>query len=115
MSQNQQIYFSLGSTYPIPYEFEADTMQVPRGQYSVLSELAKGNLTNAEAMIYLCLNHGSTWNSGATWSMSDEVFIKSVESRHVTSHMYTRPQQALITKAGLCRLMKIILQEIGIG
>ena len=70
MSQSQQIYFPLGSTYPIPYEFEADTMQVPRGQYSVLSELAKGNLTNAEAMIYLCLNHGSTWNSGSTWCMS---------------------------------------------
>ena len=45
-------------------------MQVPRGQYSVLSELAKGHLTSAEAIIYLCLNHGSTWNSGATWSMS---------------------------------------------
>ena len=70
MSQSQQIYFEFGGTYPIPYEFEADTMQVPRGQYSVLSELAKGNLTSAEAMIYLCLNHGSTWNSGATWSMS---------------------------------------------
>ena len=45
-------------------------MQVPRGQYSVLSELAKGNLTNAEAIIYLCLNHGSTWNSGLTWNLS---------------------------------------------
>ena len=76
MSQSQQIYFSLGSTYPIPYEFEADTMQVPRGQYSVLSELAKGNLTNAEAMIYLCLNHGSTWNSGDTWSMSERYLSK---------------------------------------
>ena len=70
MSQSQQIYFELGGTYPIPYEFEADTMQVPRGQYSVLSELAKGHLTNAEAMIYLCLNHGSTWNSGLTWNLS---------------------------------------------
>lgn len=45
-------------------------MQVPRGQYSVLSELAKGNLISAEAMLLLCLNHGSTWNSGATWRMS---------------------------------------------
>ena len=45
-------------------------MQVPRGQFSVLWALENGKLTAAEAMIYLCLNHGSTWNSGATWCMS---------------------------------------------
>ena len=50
---SQQIYLPFGGQYPIPYEFDADTMQVPRGQSSVLSELAKGNLTSAEAMIYL--------------------------------------------------------------
>ena len=69
-AMSQQIYIPLGDRYPIPYEFEADTMQVPRGQSSVLWELRDGNLTAAEAMIYLCMNHGSTWNSGATWSMS---------------------------------------------
>ena len=67
---SQQIYLPLGGQYSIPYEFEADTMLVPRGQSSVLWELRDGNLTAAEAMIYLFLNHGSTWNSGATWSMS---------------------------------------------
>lgn len=67
---SQQIYLPFGGKYPIPYEFEADTMQVPRGQSSVLWELRDGNLTAAEAMIYLCLNHGSTWNSGATWPLS---------------------------------------------
>ena len=67
---SQQTYLPLGGQYPIPYEFEADTMQVPRGQSSVLYELRDGNLTAAEAIIILCLNHGSTWNSGATWSMS---------------------------------------------
>ena len=67
---SQQIYLPLSGASPIPYEFEADTMQVPRGQFSVLWELRAGNLTAAEAMIYLCMNHGSSWNSGATWSMS---------------------------------------------
>ena len=67
---SQQIYLPLGGKYPIPYEFEADTMPVPRGQSSVLWELRDGNLTAAEAMIYLCMNHGSSWSSGATWSMS---------------------------------------------
>ena len=67
---SQQIYLPLGGRYPIPYAFDADTMPVPRGHSSVLWELRDGNLTAAEAMIYLCMNHGSTWNSGATWSMS---------------------------------------------
>ena len=73
---SQQIYLPFGGQYPIPYEFDADTMQVPRGQFSVLSELSKGRLTSAEAIIYLCLNHGSSWNSGATWSMSGPYLSK---------------------------------------
>ena len=75
---SQQIYIPLGGQHPIPYEFEADTMQVPRGQSSVLWELRDGNLTAAEAMIYLFLNHGSTWNSGATWSMSSPYLSKKL-------------------------------------
>ena len=67
---SQQVYLPLGGKYPIPYEFEADTMPVPRGQFSVLWELRDGNLTAAEAMVYLCWNHGSSWHSGATWPMS---------------------------------------------
>lgn len=67
---SQQIYIPFGDRYPIPYEFEADTMPVPRGHSSVLWELRDGNLTAAEAMVYLCLHHGSTWNSGVTWPFS---------------------------------------------
>ena len=80
---SQQIYIPLGGKYPIPYEFEADTMPVPRGQYSVLWELRDGKITAAEAMIYLCMNHGSTWASGATWSNVGEVFIGSARKRYV--------------------------------
>ena len=49
---SQQIYIPFGDKYPIPYEFEADTLPVPRGQSSVLWELRDGNLTAAEAIIY---------------------------------------------------------------
>ena len=98
MSQSQQIYFPLGSTYPIPCEFEADTMQVPRGQYSVLSELAKGNLTSAEAIIYLCLNHGSTWNSGLTWCMSGPYLSKLLGTR--MSRRYVRKTLANLSSKG---------------
>lgn len=72
----QQIYIPLEGRYPIPYEFEADTLPVPRGQYSVLWALRDGDLTAAEAMVYLCLNHGSSWSSGTTWSMSTPYLSK---------------------------------------
>ena len=63
-------------SYPIPYEFEAKTMPVPRGQFSVLSELEEGNLTSAEAMLYLFMNHGSTWVSGESWCLSTKYLSK---------------------------------------
>ena len=75
---SQQIYLPLGGRYPIPYEFDADTMPVPRGHSSVLWELRDGNLTAAQAMIILFLNHGSTWDSGATWSMSGPYLSKKL-------------------------------------
>ena len=75
---SQQIYLPLSGQYTIPYEFDADTMQVPRGQSSVLWELRDGNLTAAQAMIILFLNHGSTWTSGATWSMSSPYLSKKL-------------------------------------
>ena len=67
---SQQIYLPLSGQYTIPYEFDADTMQVPRGHSTVLWELRDGNLTAAQAIVYLFLNHGSSWNSGASWGMS---------------------------------------------
>ena len=84
---SQQIYLPLGGRYPIPYEFEADIMPVPRGETSVLWELRDGNLTAAEAMIILCMNHGSTWTSGATWPLSARYLSdrlgKGMSHRHV--------------------------------
>ena len=86
---SQQIYLPFGGKYPIPYEFETDTMPVPRGHTSVLWELRDGNLTAAEAMIYLCMNHGSTWASGATWPLSGRYLSKLIGTgmslRHVRS------------------------------
>ena len=51
-------------------------MPVPRGQFTILSELAAGNVTSAEAMIYLFLNHGSTWISGESWCFSTPYLSK---------------------------------------
>ena len=94
----QQIYLPLGGKYPIPYEFEADTMPVPRGHTSVLWELRDGNLTAAEAMVILFLNHGSTWASGATWGMSSPYVSKKLGTG--MSRRYTRDVLASITDKG---------------
>ena len=72
----QQIYLPLEGRYPIPYEFEADTLPVPRGQYSVLWALRDGDLTAAQAMAYFCLNHRSSWDSGITWGTSTPYLSK---------------------------------------
>ena len=95
---SQQIYLPFCGKYPIPYEFEANTIPVPRGQYSVLYKLREGNLTAAEATIYLCLNHGSSWNSGATWSMSGPYLSKILGTR--MSRWYVRKTLANLSDKG---------------
>ena len=80
-------------------------MQVPRGQYSVLWELRSGNLTAAEAMIYLCLNHGSTWNSGATWSMSGYYLSKLLQPGMSRSHV-AKNLSSLTTKQWIKKIEK---------
>ena len=67
---SQQIYLPFGDKYPIPYEFEADRFPVPRGPFSILHALENKKVTSAEAIVYLMLNHGSTWISGETWCFS---------------------------------------------
>ena len=94
----QQIYLPFGSAYPIPYEFEADTMQVPFGKSSVFWELRDGSLTSAEAIIYLCLNHGSTWNSGDTWNFSGPYLSKILGKG--MSRRYVRKTLASLTNKG---------------
>ena len=95
---SQQIYLPLSGASPIPYEFDADTMQVPRGQSSVLYELRDGNLTAAEAIVYLCLNHGSSWNSGATWPLS--VRYLSEQLRPGMSRSYVQKTAASLNDKG---------------
>ena len=52
------------------FEYQADTMQVPWGEHSILWALEAGEVTAVEATFYLALNHGSSWQSGQTWIFS---------------------------------------------
>ena len=65
----QYLQFDSHPTIGHGFEFQETTMQVPCGQYSILSELHKKKVTAAEAITYLALNHASSWNSGMTWYM----------------------------------------------
>ena len=67
----------------IPHEFEADTMQVPRGQFSVLWELQNQGLTNAEAIIYLCSESRKHVEFRSNVVHVGSILIKDTRQRHV--------------------------------
>lgn len=60
------------------FQFQADTMQVPCGEYSILWALEVKQVTAAEAIMYLALNHGSSWNSGITWGMPSKHLARTL-------------------------------------
>ena len=86
---DQQIYIPFGGCYPIPYEFESDRFPVPRGSFSILHALENRKVTSAEAIVYLTLNHGSTWVSGETWCFSSHytarILGKGMSRSYVTN------------------------------
>jgi len=94
----RQIYLPIGGLYPIPYEFEKNTMPVPRGQFSILSELEEGNVTSAEAIVHLTLNHGSTWESGMSWCFSSPYLSKLLGAG--MSRSYARKTLASLNDKG---------------
>lgn len=77
-------------------------MPVPRGEFSILSELEEGNITNAEAMVYLTLNHGSTWSSGVSWCFSTRYLSKLGGM----SRRYVRKILASLDEKGWIETMK---------
>ena len=66
-------------------ETQEGTLQVPFGEFSVLSSLQEGALTAFEAMTQLTLGYRSNWESGKTWRTSQETLAGclSVSRRYV--------------------------------
>ena len=99
---DQQIYIPLGGYYPIPYEFEADRFPVPRGPFSILHALENKQVTSAEAIVHLTLNHGSTWVSGETWCFSSpylsEILGKGMSRRYVRKSLASLESKDWIEK-----------------
>ena len=79
------------------FQYQADTMQVPCGEHSILWALEEGAVTAAAALLYLMLNHGSSWNTGMTWNFSSRGTSKKIG---LMSVRYVRSILKCLTEKG---------------
>ena len=68
------------------FEYEASTLQVPFGEFSILEALKAGNVKPIEAIVTLTLGYRSNWTSGLTWRTSTRTLSKLIG----ISHRYVR-------------------------
>ena len=78
-----QTYLDLGLSEDTPmdvprFQYQEETMQVPRGRHSILSALWHGEVAAAEALVYLALNHQSYWDTGLTWCVATRELARSL-------------------------------------
>ena len=64
------------------FEYQETSMQVPFGDYSILSEWFNGNLKPIEVITLLSLNHRSTWANGKTYWISSRGLAKAIHASH---------------------------------
>ncbi len=72
--------------YKPAFEYQETTMQVPFGVHTILSELFAGRMKPIDAIVFLQMNHHSTWANGKTYWISGRGLAKAI---HV-SHRYIR-------------------------
>ena len=68
------------------FEYQESTVQLPFGEFSILSELKAGRVSPIEAMVTLVLCYRSNWDSGLTWRSSSR---KIADLMHI-SQRYVR-------------------------
>ena len=76
------------------FEYQESTLQLPFGEFSILSELMAGRVRPIEAMVTLVLCYRSNWVSGLTWRSSSR---KLAELLHI-SQRYVRSALESATK-----------------
>ena len=69
-----------------PVEYQTSTLQIPHGEFSILSELREGNVTPLETMATLVLGYRSNWSTGRTWRTSTRLLASLIG----ISHRYLR-------------------------
>ena len=75
------------------FEYQESTLQLPFGEFSILSDLIAGRVNPIEAMVTLTLCYRSNWDSGLTWRTS---------SRKLADLLHISPRYArlVLEKAG---------------
>ena len=67
------------------FEYQESTLQLPFGEFSILSELMAGRVKPIEAMVALTLCYRSNWGSGLTWRTSTRELADLIHAsqRHI--------------------------------
>ena len=68
------------------FEYQASTLQLPFGEFSIFSDLKANRISPIEAMVTLTLCYRSNWSTGLTWRTSSRQLS---ELLHI-SHRYVR-------------------------
>lgn len=69
-----------------PVEYQKSTLQIPHGEFSILSELRQGNVSPVETILTLVLGYRSNWSTGKTWRSSSRGLATLIG----ISHRYLR-------------------------
>ena len=64
------------------FEYQNTTMQVPFGEFSILSEWFAGRLKPIDAIVLLQINHDSTWANGRTKWISGRGLADAIHASH---------------------------------
>ena len=86
---NSAVYYGgtfLSSDTPLftkpAFEYQETTMQVPIGDFSILSEWFAGQLKPIDAIVLLQINHDSTWANGRTKWLSGRGLANAIHASH---------------------------------
>ena len=72
--------------FKLGFEYQDSTLQLPFGEFSIISDLMAGLVTAIEAMVVLTLCYRSNWANGFTWRTSSRQIADLI---HI-SHRYAR-------------------------
>ena len=72
--------------FKLDFEYQASTVQLPFGEFSIIDDLMAGRVRPIEAMVTLVLCYRSNWANGLTWRTSSRQIADLI---HV-SHRYVR-------------------------
>ena len=69
------------------FEYQESTLQLPFGEFSILSDLMANRVSPIEAMVALTLCYRSNWASGLTWGSSSHTIAEllHISQRYVRS------------------------------